>query len=208
MPGQIELYTTNTPNGQRAAVMLEELGLPYTLNKLDIFAGEAKTEAFLKINPHGRLPVIIDPEGPDGRPITVTQSWLICLYLADKTGRFIPADPVGRLRVTEWLFHLAADLMMVHTTHNTVSRFVPEKVPSVIDYYEKRVKEAFDYVEARLKGRDYLAGELSVADLAFYPVYNRRRAIVEGQPAFPNLARWGALMDARPGCRRGVEITQ
>jgi GST-like protein len=207
MSQPIDLYTTNTPNGQRACVVLEELGLAYNLNNLDIFAGEAKTPDFMKINPLGRLPVIIDHDGPDGKPIKLTQSWLICLYLAKKTKRFIPSDPVGELRVTEWLFHLASDVMMVHTTHNTLMRFVPEKVPSVISFYEGKVGEAFEYLEGQLAGKDYLAGELSVADLAFYPVFNRRRSIVETNSNFSNLARWGKNMDARPACRRGVEAT-
>jgi len=205
----IELYTANTPNSQRVTVMLEELGLPYTQRKIDIFAGEAKTPEFLKINPNGLLPVIVDPQGPGGQPVTLTQSWTICLYLAEKTGRFIPADPLGRLRVTESLFQIAADVMMVHTTHNTLGRFVPEKVPSIIDYYEQRVVAALQSLNRQLGECEYLAGELSVTDFAFYPVYNRRRELIEKhRGTLTHLLRWGALMDARPACKRGVELTR
>lgn len=205
----IELYTANTPNSQRVTVTLEELGLPYTQRKIDIFAGEAKTPEFRKINPNGFLPVIVDPQGPGGQQITLTQSWAICLYLAEKTGRYMPADPLARLRVMESLFQVAADVMMVHTTHNTLSRFVPEKVPSTIEYYEQRVVAALQNLDRQLGEREYLAGDLSVADFAFYPVYNRRRDLIEKHRAgLAHLLRWGALMDARPACKRGVELTR
>lgn len=204
----IELYTANTPNSQRVTVVLEELALPYNQHKVDIFAGAAKTPEMLALNPNAAMPVLVDPEGPGGKPVTLTQSWLICHYLAVKTGKFMPADPLGRLRVEEMMFHLAADVMMVHTTHNTLGRFVPEKVPSTIAYYEDRVLTALKNLDRQLGGREYLAGDLSVADFAFYPVYNRRRGMVEQHPEWAGLTRWGKLMDARPACRRGVEATQ
>lgn len=205
----IELYTANTPNSQRVTIMLEELGLKYTQRKIDIFSGEAKMADFLRINPNGLLPVIVDPQGPDRRPITLTQSWAICLYLAEKTGRFISRDPVARLRVVESLFQVAADVMMVHTTHNTLGRFVPEKVPSIIDYYEQRVVTALQNLNRQLGERDYLAGDLSVTDFAFYPVYNRRRELIEKhRNGFAHLLRWGGQMDPRPACKRGVELTR
>jgi GSH-dependent disulfide-bond oxidoreductase len=204
----IEIYTANTPNSQRAMIMLEELGLPYNQHKIDIFAGGAKTPEFMAINPSAALPVMIDPDGPGQAPVTVTQSWMICLYLADKSGRYIPADGLGRLRVQEALFQLASDVMMVHTTHNTLSRFAPEKVPSIISFYEDRVVSALRNLDRQLDNRDYMAGDLSVADFAFYPIYNRRRGLVEQHSEFINLARWGEQMDARPACRRGVAATQ
>jgi GST-like protein len=110
--------------------------------------------------------------------------------------------------VQEALFHLAADVMMVHTTHNTLSRFVPEKVPSTIAWYEDRVVAALKNLDRQLGEGAFLAGELSVADFAFYPVYNRRRGLVEQRPELVHLARWGREMDGRPACRRGVEATQ
>jgi GST-like protein len=204
----IELYTANTPNSQRVAVVLEELALPYNQHKVDIFAGGAKQPRILAINPNAALPVIIDPDGPGGKPLTLTQSWLICLYLADKAGKFIPAEPLDRLRVEEALFHLASDVMMVHTTHNTLNRFVPEKVPSTIAFYEDRVLTALRNLDRQLGEREFLAGDLSVADLALYPIYNRRREMVDKHADLSNLARWGKLMDTRPACRRGVEVTQ
>jgi GSH-dependent disulfide-bond oxidoreductase len=203
----IEFYAGNTPNNQRVAIVLEELALPYNLHKVDVMAGGAKTPEFLRINPNGLSPVIIDSDGPDGRPATITQSWLICLFLADKAGRFIPKDGSGRLKVLEALFHIASDVMMVHSTHTTVSRFVPEKVPSVIGFYEQRLLATFRNLDRQLNGEQYIAGDLSIADFGLYPVFHRRRAMIEGKPEFASLERWGRLMDARPACRRGIEVT-
>jgi GSH-dependent disulfide-bond oxidoreductase len=204
----IEFYAGNTPNNQRVAVMLEELALPYRLHKIDIFKGGTKTPEFLLLNPDALSPVIIDPDGPGRKPITLTQSWLICLYLADKTKRYIPMDELGRLRVLEALFHVATDVMTAHTTHNTLTRFVPEKVPSTIAFYEERVLATLQTLDRRLQGAEYLAGDLSVADFAFYPVFNRRRALITGRPDYINLERWGRVMDAREACKRGVAVTE
>ena len=147
----IEFYAGNTPNNQRVAIMLEELGLPYRLHKIDIFKGGAKTPEFLRLNPDAQSPVIIDPDGPGQKPITLTQSWLICLYLADKTKRFIPADELGRLAFWKCCFTSQQTSMMVHTTHNTLTRFVPEKVPSTIAFYEERVLGALQTLDRRLQ---------------------------------------------------------
>jgi glutathione S-transferase len=204
----IELYAANTPNGQRACVVVEEMGLPYRLHKLDLSKGETKTPEFLKINPNARAPVIIDPESPDGKPITVTQSWAISLYLAEKSGKLLPRDARGRLQVIEWLFQLGSDVMMVHSTLNAVTNFVPEKVRSTIEFYEARVLDAFRNLDRRLGESQYFAGDLSIADLDFYPVYNYRRPFIERFPELENLRRWGAAMDGRAGCRRGVEASR
>jgi GSH-dependent disulfide-bond oxidoreductase len=204
----IEFYAGNTPNNQRVAIMLEELGLPYRLHKIDIFKGGAKTPEFLRLNPDAQSPVIIDPDGPGQKPLTLTQSWLICLYLADKTKRFIPADELGRLRVLEVLFHVATDVGMVHTTHNTLTRFVPEKVPSTIAFYEERVLGALQSLDRRLQDAAYLAGDLSVADFTFYPIFNRRRTMIAGRSGYANLERWGRTMDAREACKRGLAVTE
>jgi GST-like protein len=204
----IEFYAGSTPNNQRVAVMLEELALPYRLHKIDIFKGGAKTPEFLRLNPDAMSPVIIDPDGPGHKPITLTQSWLICLYLADKARRFNPADELGRLRVLEVLFHVGTDVGMVHTTHNTLTRFVPDKVPSTIAFYEERVLAALLTLDRRLRDAAYLAGDLSVADFAFYPIFNRRRTMIEGRSGYANLQRWGRAMDAREACKRGLAATE
>jgi GST-like protein len=204
----IELYSANTPNGQRAAVALEEFGLPYQLHKVAIFEGGAQTPEFRGINPRERIPVIIDPDGPGERPITLSQSWAICLYLAKKTGRFIPSDARGRLEVVQWLFHLGSDVAAANTSLNQVSNFVPEKVPSTINFYEKRFLCVLANLDQHLAGVPYFAGDLSVADFSFYPIYNARRPLLEKRPEFVNLIAWGARMDQRPACLRGIKALQ
>ncbi len=203
MAATIDLYVAGTPNGQRSVVALEEMGLAYNLHKFDLAKGDQKKPEYLAINPHGRIPCIVDRSGP--QPITVTQSWAICLYLAEKSGKFLPKDPVGRMRVIEWMFHIATDVMALHSAHGALQRSAPDKSSANIAWAEDRVRDALAYLDRRLKGQDYFAGEISIADLAFYPVYNRRRGLAE-ENNMENLTRWGARMDARPACRRALEI--
>ena len=203
MPASIDLYVAGTPNGQRAVVALEEMGLAYNLHKLDLAKGDQTKPEYLAINPHGRIPCIVDRSG--AAPVTVTQSWAICVYLAEKTGKFIPKDPAGRARVLEWMFHIATDVMAIHSAHGHLQRHSPDKAPATIAWAEDRVRDALAYLDRRLEGRDYFDGEISIADLAFYPVYNRRRGLVAGN-GMKNLLRWGAAMDARPASKRALEI--
>lgn len=202
----IELYAADTPNGHRAAVVLEEMSLPYDLKVVDVFKGEAATPDMLALNPRARVPVLIDDDDAGGKKI-VTQSWVIALYLAEKTGLFIPADDAGKRAVTEWLFHIGTDVMMVHSTLNAVTNFVPEKVASTIDFYEKRLFGILKNIEGHLSSNDYLAGAVSIADFGLYPIYNYRRDFIAAHNHdLGNLARWGERMDARRGCVRGVSI--
>jgi GST-like protein len=200
----LELYAADTPNGHRAAVVLEGMSLAYDLKVVDVFKGEAATAEMLALNGRGRVPVLVDNDAVDGRNI-VTQSWVIALYLAEKTGLFIPSDKAGRRVVSEWLFHVASDVMMVHSTLNAVTNFVPEKVPSTIDFYEKRLLGLLKNLDMHLSAGDYLAGELTIADFGLYPIYNFRRDFIAAHAGeLAHLARWGERMDARPGCVRGV----
>lgn len=202
----IELYAADTPNGHRAAVVIEEMSLPYKLNVIDVFKGQASTPEMLALNPRARVPVLVDRDEAGGRHV-VSQSWVIALYLAEKTGMFIPADQAGKRLVTEWLFHVAADVMMVHSTLNAVTNFVPQKVPSTIDFYRERLLGILKNLDGHLSTSDYLAGEITIADFGFYPVYNYRRDFIAAHaPDLRNLARWGERMDARPGCRKGVSV--
>lgn len=203
MAALIDLYVAATPNGQRAVVALEEMQLAYNLHKFDLTTGDQKKADYLAINPHGRIPCIVDRSGAE--PVTMTQSWAICLYLAEKTGKFLPKDPVGRMRVIEWLFHIGTDVMSMHSAHGALQRHAPDKSSANIAWAEDRVRDALAYLDRRLQGQDYFAGEISIADLAFYPVYNRRRGLV-AENNMENLMGWGARMDARPGCKRALEI--
>ncbi len=199
----LDVYVSGSPNGQRAIIVLEEMELHYNLHFLDLVAGDQHRADYLAINPHGRIPCLVDRSAQT--PVTVTQSWMICLYLAEKTGRFLPNDPLGRIRATEWLFHVATDVMSLHSTHGALARHAPDCPPATIQWAEDRVRDALTYLDTRLARNDFLAGDLSVADLALYPIYNRRRELA-ARHGMNNLARWGNAMDRRPGCQRALAI--
>ena len=198
----LDLYTAGTNNGQRATITLEECGLPYTLHKVDLAKGGAKTEQFKKLNPNARIPVLVDSEGPGGKPVTVTQSWAICLYAAEKSGKLLPRDPARCIEALSWLFHVATDLAPMRSPNN-VAEAIGAK-DKVLAFYDKSFREALETIDRRLGEADYLAGEISVADLALYPMVKRRAALAEAAPALANVLRWLKALDARPGCQRGL----
>ena len=125
----MELYTAGTGNGQRAAITVNECGVPCQIHVLNLGQGDQKAADYLKINPTGRIPTLIDPEGPGGKPLTVTQSWAILMYLCEKTGKFLPADPAARVRVFQWMAEGAADYASVNQTIFFLGARMPEKVP-------------------------------------------------------------------------------
>jgi GST-like protein len=169
---------------------------------VDIAKGGAKTEEFKKLNPNARIPVLVDSEGPGGKPVTVTQSWAICLYAAEKSGKFLPRDPVKRLEALSWLFHVATDLAPMRSP-NSAAEAIGNK-DAVLAFYERSFREALETIDRRLGEAEHLAGEISVADLALYPMVKRRRAAAEAAPALANVLRWLRQLDARPGCQRGL----
>ena len=201
----IELYTGNTSNGQRAAVILEECGLPYRVHKYDLFKGEQRNPEFLAIAPAGAIPVIVDPDGPGGKPITLSQSCAIILYVAQKSGKFMPADPATRVAAFEWLMQAASDISAQsgNIFFNTV--LLPEKSEANGKWFQERTLQKFGDCNRRLAGREYLAGEISIADFALYPVYAVRKQIIEEAGNLPDLVRWGERMAARPGVQKGMK---
>jgi GSH-dependent disulfide-bond oxidoreductase len=200
----IDLYTFSTSNGQRAAIMLEECGLPYRVHKVDLTKGEQKTPQFLDINPAGAIPALIDPEGPGGAPLTLTQSAAIMLYAAEKTGRFVPGDPVRRAMALQYLMLAVTDVARASTSVFLCSAIVPDKSPANVAYFEEQTLRYLRVADARLAGREFLADELSVADFALYPLFAVRKALVERAGDLPELTRWGAAMATRPGVARGM----
>ena len=201
----IELHTGNTSNGQRAAVILEECGLPYRVHKYDLFKGEQRNPEFLAIAPAGAIPVIVDPDGPGGKPITLSQSCAIILYVAQKSGKFMPADPATRVAAFEWLMQAASDISAQsgNIFFNTV--LLPEKSEANAKWFQERTLQKFGDCNRRLAGREYLAGEISIADFALYPVYAVRKQIIEEAGNLPDLVRWGERMAARPGVQKGMK---
>jgi GSH-dependent disulfide-bond oxidoreductase len=202
----IDLYTFATSNGQRAAILLEECALPYRVHWIDLMKGEQNSPEFLRVNPAGAIPVIVDAEGPGGKPLTLSQSGAIVIYLAEKSGRFIPADPVRRLAALQWLLQATTDAARASSAIFLVSTLVPEKFPGNTAFFEQQCLRYLRSADARLAGRDYLADELSIADFALYPVYAVRKALVDHAGDLPHLTRWGKAMAARPAVARAMEL--
>ncbi len=200
----IDLYFAPTANGLRATVALEEAALPYRLHALDLYKGEQHAPAFQRINPAGLIPVIVDPDGPGGAPITVNQSGAIILYCAEKAGKLIPADSARRALAMQWFMQAASDIsgasMAVFRLENTA----PEKSEANVDYFRKRLRDAFLDCDRALENSKYLAGELSVADLMLYPSYALRKPLLVQAGGYDHLHQWGERMAARPAVARAM----
>lgn len=203
----IDLYTGPTANGHRAAVALEAFGVPYRAHKMNLQAGETRKPAYLAINRAGAIPAIVDDDGPGGTKITLAQSGAIVLYLAEKTGKLLPKDPVRRAAAMQWFMHACTDCAVSAGVIFQYSTFGPDKTPANIEYFEKRLLNFLAPVDQQLAGRDYLADELSIADLALYPIYATRKALIDKAGGFENLHRWGAAMAANPAVAKGMTIS-
>lgn len=204
----IDLYTFQTSNGQRAAIMLEECGFPYRVHKIDLFKNEQQAADYLALNPIGAIPVIVDPEGPGGKPLTLTQSGAIALYLAEKAKRLIPTDPVRRVAALQWFMYAMTDCAPASANLFLLGVRAPEKSEANLEWLGERMLRYFRAADARLAGRDYLADELSVADFALYPVYAVRKQKIDAAGGMPNLDRWGAALAARPGVAKGMAAAE
>ncbi len=195
----IDLHYWPTPNGHKIIMFLEEVGLPYTIVPVNIGKGQQFEPDFLKIAPNNRMPAIVDhePEG-GGAPISVFESGAILLYLADKTGRFIPPDPRGRVETLEWLFWQMGGLGPMLGQNHHFSGYAPEKIPYAIDRYVKETNRLYGVLDRRLEGRDFVAGDYSIADMAAYPwiVLHERQG--QALDDTPNLKRWFEAIGSRP----------
>jgi len=203
----IELYAAQSSNGQRAAIVLEECGLPYRVHKLDLMKGEQRTPEFLKINPAGAIPVIVDPDGPGGAPITLAQSGAIAIYAAEKTGRFLSRDPARRTLALQWLMYAVTDVMGASMTVFFETVLLPEKVPANLKFCEERLLRYFRVANQRLADREWLADELSIADFALYPICAVRKPYIDGAGDMPNLARWMGAIAAREAVVKAMRAT-
>ena len=203
----IELYFAPTANGLRASVVLEESGLPYRAHKVDLAKGEQRTPDFLKLNPAGLIPVIVDPGGPGGKPLTLSQSGAIILYVAEKSGKFLPKDAARRALAMQWMMQAASDVAGTSGTIFRMETSVPEKIAANTDYFKQRLLGFFAVCDARLAAREYLADEFSVADIMLYPNFAARKTLIDQAGGFANLQRWGAAIGARPGVQKGMTVT-
>ncbi len=202
----IDLYAAGTGNGQRGAIALEESGLPYKLHKIDLTKGEQRAPEFLARNPMGQIPVMVDSDGPGGKPITLSQSGAILLYVAEKSGKFLPKDPAQRYKAIEWMLNACTDIAVTSGGIFQLSVAAKEKVPSNIEHFENRLLKYFRVCNDQIKGKDFLLGEITVADLALYSVTAGRKAIIDKAGDLPHLTRWMATMGARPGIQKAMKL--
>ena len=199
----IDLYTAPTPNGWKASIALEELGLPYNVHAIDLGQNEQKQDWYLKLNPNGRIPTIVDRAEDD---FAVFESGAILLYLAEKTGRLLPSDAKGRSRVIQWLMFQMGGVGPMQGQANVFFRYLPEKIEIAINRYQHETKRLYGVLDRQLADHEYLAGDFSIADIATWPwVRIHGWAGVEVDD-LPHLVRWLDTMAARPACQRGGEI--
>ena len=201
----IELYTWSTPNGRKVSVMLEESGLAYELHKINIGAGEQFAPDYLAINPNGKIPSIVDPEGPDGKPIAMMESGAILIYLSAKTGKFLPQRDRGKYVALQWLmFQMGHIGPMFGQVHHFL-RSAKEPVPYAIERYTKEKDRLYRVLDRRLGEEKYLAGEYSIADIAAYPWVVPHEGQGQKLEDFPHLRRWFQAIHDRPASVRAYE---
>ncbi len=202
----IELYYWPTPNGWKITIMLEELGVPYDVKYVDIGKGDQFEPDFLKIAPNNRMPAIIDPEGPDNKPISVFESGAILQYLGRKFKRFYPHDERARVAVDQWLMWQMGGLGPMAGQAHHFRIYAPENVPYAIDRYTNEVNRLYGVIDKELANRDYLAGEYSIADMAtigWASLWERQGQDLE---QFPNLAAWINRLKSRPAVETGLNL--
>jgi GSH-dependent disulfide-bond oxidoreductase len=197
------LYTAPTPNGWKASVALEELGLPYEVHIVNLLAGDQKQPEYVRLNPNGRIPTIVDR---DAGNFAVFESGAILIYLAEKTGRLMASDPKGRSLVLQWLMFQMGGIGPMMGQANVFFRYFPEKIQPAIDRYQNECRRLFEVLDTRLADRQWLADEYSIADIAnwcWVRTYKWSGVSVDG---LDHLQRWLAQMIARPACQKGIEV--
>ncbi len=202
----IELYYWPTPNGFKISIMLEECGLPYVMKPVNISKGEQFNPSFLKIAPNNRMPAIIDPAGPSGRPISIFESGAILQYLGRKTGKFYPAEERARVAVDEWLFWQMGGLGPMAGQLNHFKHYAVETLPYAIKRYEDEVNRLYGVMNRRLADRPFLAGKYSIADMACVGWANLWQRQGQNIDDFPHLKRWLETVKARPAVKRGMAL--
>jgi glutathione S-transferase/GST-like protein len=199
----IDLYTAATPNGHKVSIALEELGLPYAVHALDLGKLEQKRPGFLQVSPNGRIPAIVDRAEGD---FAVFESGAILVYLAEKTGRLMPIDAKGRSRVMQWLMFQMGGIGPMMGQANVFFRYFPEKIQPAIDRYHGEVRRLFGVLDTQLDGREYLAGDYSIADIANWAWVRTHKWSGVALEGLPNLERWVTQLAARPACQRGIDV--
>ena len=203
----IDLYYWRTPNGQKVAIFLEETGLPYAIKPVNISKGEQFEPEFLKISPNNRIPAIVDHEPADGGdPLSVFESGAILQYLAEKTGKLIPAGVRGRTEVMQWLFWQMGGLGPMLGQNHHFSRYAPQPIPYAIERYRNETERLYSVLDHRLQQREFIAGTYSIADIAAFPwiVPHAGQGITLEE--FPHVKRWFDAVEARPAVERAYAL--
>jgi len=201
----IQLYTWATPNGKKVSVMLEEVELSYEVHPINIAKGDQLKPEYLAINPNNKIPAIIDTDGPGGKPLKLFESGAILMYLAEKTGKFLPQEIAKRYEVIQWLMFQMGGVGPMFGQANYFYR-LEEKVPFAIDRYYKEAIRLYKVLEQTLGQRDYLAGDYSIADIATYPWVGRHDGHNVKLEEFPNVKRWFETISQRPAVKRGMAV--
>jgi GST-like protein len=200
----IDLYTAATPNGWKASILLEELALPYEVKALKLQDLEQKQEGFLRINPNGRIPAIVDRDAGD---FPVFESGAILVYLAEKTGsKLLPADAKGRSRVMQWLMFQMGGVGPMQGQANVFFRYAPEKIPFAIERYQNETRRLYEVLDRRLGEAEYLAGDYSIADIATWPWVSIHEWAGVSVDGLANVERWLAAVGGRPAVKRGRDV--
>lgn len=203
----IEVYSWPTPNGHKVHIMLEECGLPYEAKPINIGKGEQFTPEFLAISPNNKIPALVDPDGPDGQPISLFESGAILVYLAGKTGKFMPATDRGKYDVLQWLmFQMGGVGPMLGQAHH-FRLYAPEKIEYAINRYSNEAKRLYGVIDKQLSRHRYLAGDdYTIADIATFPWLRswQNQGIVLDD--YPHLKKWFHAIEERPAVQRGVQV--
>jgi GSH-dependent disulfide-bond oxidoreductase len=204
----IDLYSWPTPNGHKVHIMLEETGLPYTVHPVDIQAGDQFKPDFLAISPNNRIPAIVDQDGPDGKPLPIFESGAILIYLAEKSGKFMPTDARRRFDVLQWLMWQMGNVGPMFGQANHFRSYAPEPIPYAIERYTKEVRRLYGVLDKQVADRSYLAGDYSIADIITYPwtLLNQRYEVDMNE--YPHAKRWQEAIGARPAVQRGMAVLQ
>ena len=199
----IDLYTAPTPNGHKASITLEELDVPYEVHVVNLLAGDQKNADYVKLNPNGRIPTIVDRDEGD---FAVFESGAIMIYLAEKAGRLLPMDRKGRSRVIQWLMFQMGGIGPMMGQANVFYRYFPEKIQPAIDRYQNECRRLFEVLDAQLAEHEWLAGDYSIADIANWAWVRTHRWSGVRVEGLEHLRRWMGAMSARPACRKGVDV--
>ena len=203
----IEVYSWPTPNGHKVHIMLEECGLPYRAHAVDISAGDQFNPEFLALSPNNKIPAIVDPDGPDGRPMSLFESGAILLYLAGKTGKLLPADTRGKYETLQWLmFQMGGVGPMLGQAHH-FRIYAPQKIDYAIERYTNEAKRLYGVMDRQIARHRYIAGdEYTIADIAVFPWLRSWKNQGIDWNDYPHLKGWFDEIAARPAVQRGVEV--